>query len=85
MKYLAAHLDKHSLFALLRDQAGLVPSHSLEEIRAVSCPGYQAALLNADHPAGRRVPVLGLDALTEAAVFERREHIRVNCGEKRDQ
>lgn len=59
----AAHLDKHSLFALLRDQAGLVPSHSLEEIRAVSCPGYQAALLNISE--GEPIAYLKIRTLTE--------------------
>lgn len=58
-----AHLERHSLFALLREQAGLVPSHSQEEIRAVSCPAYQASLLNISE--GDPIAYLKIRTLTE--------------------
>lgn len=59
-----AHLERHSLFALLREQAGLIPSHSQEEIRAVSCPGYQAGLL--DISEGDPIAYLKIRTLTES-------------------
>lgn len=59
----AADLENHSLFALLQEQAGLIPSNSQEEIRAVACPEYQAKLLNINE--GEPVAYLKIRTLTE--------------------
>lgn len=78
----AADLTTHSLYALLRENAGLIPCHSQEEIRAIACPQYQAQHLQIEE--GSPVAYLKIRTMLEdrttmaySEVFQNTETVEI--------